>query len=157
YLGAQALPWFIACLFFLGFGGANFSVYTLWLPEQYPTKCRASAFAFATSFARFGGAGVKVLVGMGGGHFGLVGIARALTAIAFLFGLALTPLGVETRGNRCRRRIPRIPLSFLCSCRSRNKYDFRGDQVFDFGCGVAEVGKNFAGGFAEARRRGAHQ
>src|SRR2546429_2442925 len=28
-------------LFFLGLGGANFAVYTLWLPEQYPTECRA--------------------------------------------------------------------------------------------------------------------
>src|SRR2546430_14728050 len=52
YLGAPALPWFFVCLFFLGFGGANFAVYTLWLPEQYPTECRASAFAFSTSFAR---------------------------------------------------------------------------------------------------------
>ena len=56
-LGAAGLPWFFVCLFFLGVGGANFAVYTLWLPEQYPTECRASAFAFATSFARFGGAG----------------------------------------------------------------------------------------------------
>src|SRR6201982_1285437 len=63
YLGGAALPWFFACLFFLGFGGANFAVYTLWLPEQYPTECRASAFAFSTSFARFGGAGVHFLVG----------------------------------------------------------------------------------------------
>jgi len=45
YLGATALPWFFVCLLFLGFGGANFAVYTLWLPEQYPTECRASAFA----------------------------------------------------------------------------------------------------------------
>ena len=42
---------------FLGLGGANFALYTLWLPEQYPTSCRASAFAFATSVGRFGGAG----------------------------------------------------------------------------------------------------
>src|SRR5437588_372367 len=27
YLGAAGLPWFFACLFFLGFGGANFAVY----------------------------------------------------------------------------------------------------------------------------------
>ena len=52
YMGPTALPWFFVCLFFLGLGGANFAVYTLWLPEQYPTECRASAFAFCTSFAR---------------------------------------------------------------------------------------------------------
>jgi len=52
-------------LFFLGLGGANFAVYTLWLPEQYSTECRASAFAFTTSVGRFVGAGITFLVGMG--------------------------------------------------------------------------------------------
>ena len=61
----QRLPWFLACLFFLGVGGANFAVYTLWLPEQYRTECRGSAFAFATSFGRFVAAGITFLVGAG--------------------------------------------------------------------------------------------
>lgn len=99
YLGADALPWFFVCLFFLGVGGANFSVYTLWLPEQYPTVCRGSAFAFATSFARFGGAGITFLVGTGVRHFGSIGTPVAITAIAFALGLLLIPFGVETRGQ----------------------------------------------------------
>ncbi len=99
YLGAPALPWFLVCLFFLGFGGANFAVYTLWLPEQYPTECRASAFAFSTSFARFGGAGITFLVGAGVRHFGSLGTPVAMTSIAFALGLLLIPLGVETRGQ----------------------------------------------------------
>jgi MFS family permease len=99
YLGPVALPWFFVCLFFLGFGGANFAVYTLWLPEQYPTSCRASAFAFATSFARFGGAGITFLVGAGVRHFGSLGTPVAITAIAFAVGLLLTPFGAETRGH----------------------------------------------------------
>ncbi|MBZ5526703.1 MAG: MFS transporter [Acidobacteriia bacterium] len=99
YLGAAGLPWFFVCLFFLGFGGANFAVYTLWLPEQYPTECRASAFAFATSFARFGGAGITFLVGAGVQHFGSLGTPVALTALAFAFGLLLLPFGAETRGH----------------------------------------------------------
>jgi MFS family permease len=99
YLGPGALPWFFVCLFFLGFGGANFAVYTLWLPEQYPTECRASAFAFATSFARFGGAGVTFLVGNGVRHFGSLGTPVAMTAIAFAIGLLLIPFAVETRGE----------------------------------------------------------
>src|SRR5207302_10962002 len=49
YLGAPALPWFFVCLSFLGFGGANFAVYTLWLPEQYPTYCCARPSAFPIS------------------------------------------------------------------------------------------------------------
>ena len=99
YLGAPALPWFFVCLFFLGIGGANFAVYTLWLPEQYPTECRASAFAFCTSFARFGGAGITFLVGAGVQHYGSLGIPVALTSIAFAIGLLLLPFGVETRGQ----------------------------------------------------------
>lgn len=99
YLGGNALPWFFVCLFFLGFGGANFAVYTLWLPEQYPTECRASAFAFSTSFARFVGAGTTFLVGTGVRHFGSIGTPVALTGIAFAIGLLLTPWGEETRGR----------------------------------------------------------
>jgi MFS family permease len=100
YLGAAALSWFFVCLFFLGLGGANFAVYTLWLPEQYPTECRASAFAFSTSFARFGGAGITFLVGAGIRHFGSLGIPVAMTSVAFALGLLLIPLGAETRGQR---------------------------------------------------------
>jgi MFS family permease len=99
YLGATALPWFFLCLFFLGFGGAHFAVYTLWLPEQYPTECRASAFAFSTSFARFVGAGVAFLVGAGVQRYSSLGIPVALTAIAFAIGLILLPFGAETRGQ----------------------------------------------------------
>jgi MFS family permease len=99
YLGGGALPWFFVCLFFLGVGGANFSVYTLWLPEQYPTECRASAFAFSTSFARFAGAGITFLVGAGVRHYGSIGTPVALTGVAFALGLLLTPLGEETRGK----------------------------------------------------------
>jgi MFS family permease len=99
YFDVSALPWFFVCLFFLGFGGANFAVYTLWLPEQYPTECRASAFAFCTSFARFGGAGITFLVGAGVQHYGSLGIPVALTSIAFAIGLLLIPFGAETRGQ----------------------------------------------------------
>jgi MFS family permease len=99
YFGAAALPLFFVCLFFLGFGGANFAVYTLWLPEQYPTECRASAFAFCTSFARFGGAGITFLVGAGVQHYGSLGIPVALTSIVFAIGLLLIPFGTETRGQ----------------------------------------------------------
>ena len=99
YLGAAALPWFFVCLFFLGLGGANFAVYTLWLPEQYPTECRASAFAFSTSFARFGGAGITFLVGAGVQRYGSLGVPVALTSLAFALGLLLIPFGAETRGQ----------------------------------------------------------
>ena len=99
YLSAGALFWFLACLFFLGLGGANFAMYTLWLPEQYPTQCRASAFAFATSAGRFIGAGITFLVGTGVSHFQTIGKPVSLTAVAFLIGLLLLPFGEETKGK----------------------------------------------------------
>jgi len=99
YLPTHALRWFFVCLFFLGLGGANFAMYTLWLPEQYATVCRASAFAFATSVGRFAGAGITFLVGYGVARLHTLGTPIALTSIAFLIGLALLPLGEETRGR----------------------------------------------------------
>jgi MFS family permease len=95
----NALSLFMTILFLLGFGGANFAMYTLWLPEQYGTDCRASAFAFATSVGRFGGAGITFLVGAGVQYFQTLGTPVALTSIAFLIGLLALPFGVETRGK----------------------------------------------------------
>ncbi len=99
YLPKDALAWFMTCLFFLGLGGANFAMYTLWLPEQYPTESRASAFAFTTSFGRFIGAGITFLVGAGVSYFHTIGTPVALTSIAFLVGIFILPFGEETKGK----------------------------------------------------------
>jgi MFS family permease len=98
YLPSALAPFF-AVLFFLGVGGANFAMYTIWLPEQYSTECRGSAFAFATSVGRFAGAGITFLVGAGVARFHTIGTPVALTSIAFLIGLLLLPFGEETRGQ----------------------------------------------------------
>jgi MFS family permease len=99
YLQEDALKWFLVCLFFLGVGGANYTVYSFWLPEQYGTECRASALAFAQNVGRFAGAGATFLVGVGVRHFQTLGIPVALTATAFIVGLALLPFGIETKGK----------------------------------------------------------
>ncbi|MBI3401087.1 MAG: MFS transporter [Acidobacteria bacterium] len=99
YLSSNALAWFFVVLFFLGLGGANFAMYTLWLPEQYSTECRASAFAFATSVGRFIGAGITFLVGAGVSYFHTIGTPVAITSVAFIVGLLLLPFGEETRGQ----------------------------------------------------------
>lgn len=96
YLPAGLIP-FIVCLFFLGIGGASFCVYTLWLPEQYRTECRASAFAFATSAGRFLAAGATFIVGAGVAAYGSIGVPVAFTAIAFVIGLLLLPFAEETK------------------------------------------------------------
>jgi len=99
YRPRSPLEPFLACLFLLGIGGANFAVYTLWLPEQYRTECRGSAFAFATSFGRFIAAGVTFVVGAGVARMGTIGTPVALTSMAFLLGMALLPWAEETRGK----------------------------------------------------------
>jgi MFS family permease len=99
YLPANALRWFFVVLFALGVGGANFAMYTLWLPEQYETNCRASAFAFTTSVGRFAGAAITFLVGGAVQSYGSLGMPVALTSIAFLIGMALLPFGEETTGK----------------------------------------------------------
>jgi MFS family permease len=99
YMETAALQLFMACTFFLGLGGANFVVYSFWLPEQYPTECRVSAFAFITNVGRFAGAGLAFLVGAGIRHFGTLGIPVSLTSLAFAVGLLLLPFGEETKGK----------------------------------------------------------
>ncbi|HTB20782.1 MAG TPA: MFS transporter, partial [Bryobacteraceae bacterium] len=100
YLPAKiAINWFLISTFFLGLGGANFVVYSFWLPEQYPTECRVSAFAFTTNVGRFAGAGLTFLVGAMIRHYGTLGTPVALTSLAFVVGLLLLPFGAETRGK----------------------------------------------------------
>jgi MFS family permease len=96
---AHGLNLFIACLFFLGFFGGNFAIFSLWLPEQYDTSVRATAFAFSTSSGRFLGAGANFLVGAMVSRMGTIGKPVAYTAIAFGLGLLLIPFASETCGE----------------------------------------------------------
>jgi MFS family permease len=99
YMTTNVLPAFMAMIFLLGFGGGNFAMYTLWIPEQYATECRASAIAFISSAGRFVGVAVVFLVGAGIARYGSLGVPVAVTGLAFLIGLLFVPLGVETRGK----------------------------------------------------------
>jgi MFS family permease len=98
YLPNGLVP-FIALLFVLGFFGGNFALFSLWLPEQFGTRVRATAFAFCTSFGRFVGAGVNFALGAAVLHMHTLGLPVALTAIAFVVGLFLIPFAPETRGE----------------------------------------------------------
>jgi MFS family permease len=99
YLTTSALMWFYVCIFALGFGGANFAMYTLWLPEQYPTDCRASAIGFISSVGRFVGVAIVFILGAGISSYGSLGVPVAVTSIAFVFGLLLLRFADETRGK----------------------------------------------------------
>ena len=98
YLENGLVP-FITILFFMGFSGGSFAAFSLWLPEQYDTRVRATAFAFTTSVGRFVGAGVNFLLGGMVLRMGTLGIPVALTAIAFGIGILIIPLAIETTGQ----------------------------------------------------------
>lgn len=95
----MALGMFFVLIFFLGIGGANFAMYTLWLPEQYTTNCRASAIAFVSSVGRFVGVAMVFLVGAEIQRYGSLGVPVAITASAFVIGLAILPFAEETKGK----------------------------------------------------------
>ena len=97
---ADGLKPFLLILFFLGLAGANFAIYSLWLPEQYPTEMRATAFAFCTSFGRFIGAGANFAIAAMIAATGALGPVIALTAIPFVLGLFVIPFALETRGQK---------------------------------------------------------
>jgi len=99
YLDHALWP-FITSLVLLGFFGGNFAMYSLWLPEQYSTPVRATAFAFVTSFGRFIGAGINFLIGWAIAAYGSIGVPVAATAVAFVLGLLLLPKTLETRGQK---------------------------------------------------------
>ncbi len=96
---------FIATLFLLGFFGGNFAVFSLWLPEQYDTNVRATAFAFSTSIGRFIGAGVNFGLAALVVNMGTIGKPVALTSLAFLVGLALIPFAIGDEGSAPARLI----------------------------------------------------
>lgn len=98
YLQNGLVP-FIALLFVLGFFGGNFALFSLWLPEQFETRVRATAFAFCTSFGRFVGAGVNFLLGAAVLRMHTLGVPVALTALAFVLGLLIIPFAPETKGE----------------------------------------------------------
>ncbi|HTC83506.1 MAG TPA: MFS transporter [Rhizomicrobium sp.] len=98
HLPAGLTP-FLAVLFFLGLAGGNFAMFSLWLPEQYPTEVRATAFAFCTSFGRFIGAGANFAIAALIQQTGSLGQVISLTAIPFFIGLAVIPFAKETRNQ----------------------------------------------------------
>ena len=99
YLPGDPLAAFFVAIFFMGLGGANFAVYTIWLPEQYTTDCRASAIGFISSVGRFVGVAMVFILGAGIRSYGSLGVPVAVVAGAFIFGLLLLPFARETKGQ----------------------------------------------------------
>jgi len=98
-MGPNALQIFFIMTFFLGLAGANFAMYTLWLPELFETSSRGSGMGFISSIGRFVGVGMVFLIAAGVNHFGNIGTPIALTSIILFLGLFLIPFAVETKGQ----------------------------------------------------------
>ncbi|HEY2855262.1 MAG TPA: MFS transporter [Gemmatimonadaceae bacterium] len=96
---SHGLTLFIFILFFMGFAGGNFAAFSLWLPEQYDTRVRATAFAFTTSVGRFVGAGVNFALAAAVLRAGSLGMPVAVTGVAFGIGLLVIPFSIETKGQ----------------------------------------------------------
>ena len=99
YLPGNMLTTFFVLVFFMGLGGANFAVYTVWVPEQYTTDCRASAFGFISSVGRFIGVAMVFILGAGIRSYGSLGVPVAMVALTFVFALLLLPFATETKGQ----------------------------------------------------------
>ncbi len=99
YLEHGLVP-FIIVLFFMGIAGGNFTTFSIWLPEQYDTRVRATAFAFSTSIGRFLGAGVNFALGAIVLRMGTLGTPIAWTGAAFALGILIIPFALETKGER---------------------------------------------------------
>ncbi len=95
----QSIALTFAFLPILGIAGANFAVFTIWLPEQYPTRMRATAFAFTTTLSRWVAAIGTFLIGYGIHATGSLTIPISLTALVFVLGIAMVRLAPETRGS----------------------------------------------------------
>jgi len=99
YLPGNPMTAFFVSIFFMGLGGANFAVYTIWLPELYTTDCRASAIGFISSVGRFAGVAMVFLLGTGIASYGSLGVPVAVVAGVFIVGLILLPFARDTTGQ----------------------------------------------------------
>ncbi len=95
---------FLPLLVFLGIGGADFSVFSLWVPELYPTEARAGGFAIITTLGRYAGAGIVFIIAALSVLVGL-GEAIAYGSIAFIIGLVMLVFVKEDRAKVLDRSV----------------------------------------------------
>ncbi len=104
WLGFAALPGsllpFVLMLPLLGFfTNSVFALYTIWLPEIFPTAQRALGSGFAFSFGRLFGALGPGIVGTGAALTGSYPVAIAGISLIYAIGLPFIALAPETGGS----------------------------------------------------------
>jgi MFS family permease len=100
---------FLILVVLLGIGGADFSVFSLWVPEVYPTEARSGGFALITALGRYAGAGLVFVIAAMTALVGL-GDSLAYASIAFVIGIILLMFVKEDREKKLDRSIDRMEL-----------------------------------------------
>lgn len=100
---------FLPLAILLGIGGADFSVFSLWVPEIYPTEARAGGFAVITALGRYAGAGLVFVISALTAAVGL-GDSLAYASVAFVIGIVLLVFVKEERNKVLDRSVDRMAL-----------------------------------------------
>ena len=91
------LPLFMALLPILGFfTNGVFALYTIWLPEMFPSALRGAGSGFAFSFGRVLGAAGPLLVGGFAALTGSYPVAISALSLVYVIGLPFILLAPET-------------------------------------------------------------
>jgi MFS family permease len=81
------------------FGSGQITWMSVWLPELYPTRMRATSVGFIFNAPRLIAAGGTLMAGKLIVRFGGYGNAAMIVAMIYLLGLAVGPFLPETRGK----------------------------------------------------------
>ncbi len=100
---------FLMLAVFLGIGGADFSIFSLWVPEIYPTEARAGGFAVITALGRYAGAGLVFVIAALITAVGL-GQSLAYASVAFIIGMILLAFVKEDRYKQLDRTVDKMSL-----------------------------------------------
>lgn len=96
----QSTTLFIALVPLVGFfTNGVFSLFTIWIPEMFPSSLRGSGAGFTFSFGRLSGAVGPFVIGASVAVTGSLPLSISLAALVYLLGLPLIRLSPETAGS----------------------------------------------------------
>jgi cyanate permease len=81
------------------FNNGIFSGFTIYLPELYPTRLRATGAGFCFNIGRVLASSGPFVTGALVAALGSFGRAASAVALIYLVGLAILPFAPETRGR----------------------------------------------------------
>ena len=97
----DSLPLFLGLLPLLGFTtNGVFALYTIWLPEMFPSACRGAGSGFSFSFGRLLGAAGPTLVGSFAVLTRSYPVAISVLSLIYVIGLPFILIAPETARHR---------------------------------------------------------